>query len=113
SDLCNRTPSSFLHFGTVDALLSKNLHFGLQICTQKVKFVLVAFIGRMESNLSRGQCKNQPATSSVHVRESKNVPEKGAISLRVLGIDNHMRTRDHEFYPSFYVIFSNDCWLCQ
>src|SRR5215470_3733190 len=95
-DFGNRTPSGFLHIRTVDAFLSERRHLGFQIFAHEIEFVYVVLIGRMKRGLCRRHREDQPAVAGVHGRESKDVPKKGAVSFRILAIDDHMSAIYHE-----------------
>src|SRR5215471_4858958 len=98
-EFTNRTPSGFLYIRTVDALLSEGGHLGPQVFAHEIQFVCVVLIRRMERGFRRRQCEDQPAAARVHGGKSKDVSEKGAISLRVLAVDDDMSANDHRLCP--------------
>src|SRR5262245_13341686 len=98
-DFTNRTPSSFLHIRTVDALLGEGRHLGPQVFAHEIQLMYVVLIRRMERSLRRRQCEDQPTAAGVHGHKSKDVSEKGAISLRVLAVDDDMSANDHRLCP--------------
>src|SRR5438093_12447442 len=95
-ELGDQTPSGFLHVRTPNALRLQCRYLGLQIVTHEIDFVPVVLLGRMNGQFCRRQREDQPSLASVHGWKSKNVPEEEAISSRILAVDNHVRTEDHE-----------------
>jgi len=65
-DLRYRTPSSFLNYRTVDALLEQSLHLGTEVIAHEVQLVPTIFIGRMNGQLRWGQREDQPIVASIH-----------------------------------------------
>src|ERR1700756_2931508 len=89
------TPSLFLNFRALNALLFEGSHFDLQIVTHEIKFVSTTLIGRVDCGFSRRQGENQPAMTCIHGFETKDIAEKYAICLGILTVDNYVSTRDH------------------
>jgi hypothetical protein len=89
------TPSLFLNFRALNALLFEGSHFDLQIVTHEIKFVSTTLIGRVDCGFSRRQGENQPAMTCIHGFEAEDIAEKYAICLGILTVDNYVSTRDH------------------
>src|SRR5262245_30219050 len=98
-DFGNRTPSGFLHIRAADAFRGEGCHLGLQIFAHEVEFVYVISLGRMKRRLCRRHREDQPAVAGVDGGKSEDIPKKGAISFRVLAVDDHMSAIDHDFPP--------------
>src|SRR5438093_1344473 len=94
-NLRNRTPSWFLNFRALDALLCEGSHFGFQIVAHEIEFVDIILIGRVECGFRWRQGEDQPAMTRIHGFEPKDIAEKCAVSLGVLTVDDYMSARDH------------------
>jgi hypothetical protein len=88
--LRNGTPSWFLNFRALDALLCEGSHFGFQIVAHEIEFVGTILIGRVECGFCRRQGEDQPTMTRVHGFELKDVAEKCAVRLGVFTVDNYM-----------------------
>src|SRR2546425_2758783 len=99
TDLCDRTPSGFLHVRHTDTLLSECHDFGLQVVTHEIEFVPLTRVGRVNSHFCRREREDQPPVASVYRGKSEGVPAEGTISRRILAIENNMRTKDHLTLP--------------
>src|SRR5262245_13249112 len=108
TDLCDRTPSGFLHIRHADTLLSECDDLRLQIVTHEKQFVPLNLFGRMNSNLCRRQREDEPSVASVHRGKSEDVPTEGAISRRILAVEDYMRTKNHERCLSHFQRWSYD-----
>src|SRR6266478_1624788 len=95
TDLCDRTPSGFLHVRHTDTLLSECHDLGLQVVTHEIEFVPLTLVGRVNGHFCRREREDQPPVASVYRGKSKGVPAEGTISRRILAIENDMRTKDH------------------
>src|SRR2546425_1011528 len=91
-----RTPSCFLYLRTMDAFAPKRRYLGLQVATHEQELVSVVSFGGMNSHLGGRKGEDQPAVARIHRRESKDVSEEGAISGRVLAVDDYVGTKDPE-----------------
>jgi hypothetical protein len=89
------TPSQFLNFRALNALLCEGSHFGFQIVAQEVEFVGATLIGRVDCGFSGGQGEDQPAVTRIHGFEPEDIAEKCAVCLGVLTVDNYVSARDH------------------
>src|SRR5258708_34660083 len=96
----DRAPSGFLHFRTADTLRRECRDLGLQIVTHEIELVLVTLFGGMNRRFRRRQREDEPSVASVHRGESENVPEEGTVGLRILAVDDDVRTKNHEPPPS-------------
>src|SRR5262245_15217192 len=96
TDLCDRTPSGFLHFRHADTLLSECDDLRLQIVTHEKQFMPPTLFGGMDSHFCRRQREDQPSVAGVHRRKSEGVTTEGAIGCRILAVKNNMRTKNHE-----------------
>src|SRR5262245_39511414 len=101
-DLTNRAPSGFLHIRAGDTLLGEGRHLGPQVFAHEIQLMHVVLLRRMERGFRRRHCEDQPAVAGVHGRESKDVSEESAVSLRVPAVDDHMSATDHRLCPSFF-----------
>src|SRR5215831_20750635 len=96
ADLCNRTPSGFLHIRHADTLLSERDRLGLQIVAYEEQFVPLNPVGGVNGDLCRREREDQPSVASVHGGKSEDVPTERAISRRILAVEDYMRTKNHE-----------------
>ena len=96
---CNGTPPFFLNFRAFHVLLGEGHHFGFQIVAQKIKFVDTIVVGRMECRFRRGQGEDKPAVTGIHGLEAEYVAKKGAVSVGIFAVKNHVSARNH-FAPS-------------
>src|SRR5689334_181067 len=86
SDVSQRSPSFFMHFGTADSLAAETGHGGLQVIAHEVELVGAVLFGRMERRLGRRKRENQPAVARIDVREAEHIAEKRAIRLGVFTV---------------------------
>src|SRR6266705_3005862 len=93
--LRNGTPSCFLNFRALNALLCKGSHFGFQIVAHEIELVGVTLIGRVDCGFSRRQGEDQPAMTRIHVLETEDIAEKCAVRLGILTVDDYVSARDH------------------
>src|SRR5437762_7124076 len=97
------TPSGFLHVRTPDTLRRKCRYLGLEIVTHEIEFVPVILFGGMNCHFRRRQREDEPSMASIHGRESENLAEKGAISRRILAVNDDMGSKDHERFSFFHI----------
>src|SRR3989475_11405590 len=93
--LRNGTPSCFLNFRALNALLCEGSHFGFQIVAHEIELVGVTLIGRVDCGFSRRQGEDQPAMTRIHGFETEDIAEKCAVRLGVLTVDNYVSAKDH------------------
>src|SRR5262249_17357400 len=98
-DLDDRAPSGFLHVRTRHPFLRQRRNLGLQVATHEIEVVAIILFRGMNRDFGRRQREDQPPVAGVDGRESKDVPEEGAISRRILTVDNCVRTKDHDRVP--------------
>ena len=80
----------------MDALRAEPFHFNFEIIAHQVEFMSVVCLGRVEGRLGRRKAEDQPSITSVRKRESQDVAKKSAIGLRILALDDYVRTIDHK-----------------
>jgi hypothetical protein len=68
------------------------------ISAHQVEF-MPAVVAGMKRGLRRRQRENQPAVSRIHRPEPEHIVEKGAVSVGILAVNDHMRTEDQELIP--------------
>ncbi len=51
----------------------------------------------MKSSFRWRQSENQPSVTRVHGCKSEDIPEERAVGLRVLAVQDYVRTGDHNF----------------
>src|SRR5258706_1028286 len=96
ADLGDRPAAGFWHVRPGDTLLSECDDLRLQIVTHEKQFVPLTLFGGMNSQFCRRQGEDQPPVARVHRGKSEGVPTEGAISRRILAIEDYMCTKDHE-----------------
>src|SRR5262245_27061216 len=96
TDLCNRTPSGFLHIRHADTLLPERDDLRLQIVAHEKQLVPLRPVGGMNGDLCRRKREDQPSMAGVHGGKSEDVPTERAISRGILTVEDHMRTKNHE-----------------
>lgn len=89
------TPSLFLNFRTLNALLFEGSHLNLQILTHEVKFVRTTLIGRVDCGFSGRQGENQLAMTCIHRFETEDIAEEDPIGVGILTVHNYVSARDH------------------
>src|SRR5579863_5017936 len=88
SNPCNGTPSLFVNLRADYALFRERCHLGFQVVAQEIEFVRTVFIGGMERGLAWREGEDQPAMTSIHRAETKNVAEEGAVRFCVFCVDD-------------------------
>src|SRR5262245_12816490 len=94
TDLGDRAPSGLLHIRHSDTLLPECGDLRLQIGTHEKQFVPIN-LGGMNSHFRRRQREDQPSMAGVHRGKSEDVPTEGAISRRIVAVENYVRTQHH------------------
>lgn len=89
------SPLDRLDRRTGDLVFRQPRHGRPEVITHEEKFVKIIFLRWMEGSFGRRQSKDQPAVSGVDCGKLENVAEKGAISLGILAVNNHVGTGDH------------------
>src|ERR1700730_14223 len=89
TDLRNGTPSLFLNFRALDALLREGSYLGFQIVAHEIEFVDTIPVGRVECGFCRRQSEDQPAMTCIHGFEPQDVAEKCAVRLGVFTVNNY------------------------
>jgi hypothetical protein len=92
--LCNGTPSGFLNFRELNALLCEGSHFGFQIVAHEIEFRGATLIGWVDCGFCRRQGEDQPAMTRIHGFETEDIAKKCAVRLGVLTVDNYVSTGD-------------------
>ena len=72
-------------------------HDRLQIVAHQIKLVLIVFIAGMNRNLRWRQSKNQPAVTRINMMKPQNVFEECAVGVRILTVNDYVRSIDHDF----------------
>ncbi|WP_287178904.1 hypothetical protein [Mesorhizobium sp.] len=62
-------------------------------------FVAVGFGGRVNGNLGRRQCEDQPAFASIDCWKTQNIAKKCAVRLGIRAVDDHVCTGNHGSLP--------------
>jgi len=93
--LRNETPSFFLDFRALNALLREGSHFGFQIPAHEIELMDTIFFGRVKRSFCRRQGENEPPVTRIHGFEAKDIAEKCAVFLSVLSVNNYVGARDH------------------
>src|SRR5438445_3925683 len=93
--LRNGTPSWFLNFRALDALLCEGSDFGFQVVAHEIEFVDTILIGRVECGFCRRRGEDQPAMTRIHGFEPEYVAEKCAVRFGVFAVDNYVSARNH------------------
>ena len=71
--LGNGTPSCFLSFRALNALLGEGRYFGFQVIAHEIDFLGATLIGRVDCGFCLRQCEDQPAVTRIHRCELENV----------------------------------------
>src|SRR5271156_3707026 len=89
------TPSRFLTFSELYALLRERSHFGFQIVAHEIKFVGAARVGRVDGGFRRRQSEDQPAMTRIHGFETEDFAEKRAVRFGVFAVNNYVGAGKH------------------
>jgi hypothetical protein len=93
--LRNGTPSCFLSFRALNALLGEGRHFGFQVVAHEIEVLGANLIGWVYCGFSGRQGEDQPAMTRIDGFETEDIAEKCAVRLGVLTVDDYVSARDH------------------
>src|SRR5882757_7088625 len=93
-------PALIVHGSTPHALRAQFCHGLCKVIAHQVEFRPLVASGGMECGLARWQGEDQPTMPRVHRVKAKHIAKKLAVGLRVLAVENKMRSIDHEYLPA-------------
>src|SRR5262249_36822527 len=98
-DLREQTPTLVLNGRARNAPL---LHRGdelLDVVAHQIELVDVVILRGVDGHFCRRQTEDQPAFAHIDVRHPEHLAQKGAIGLRLLAVNDRMRSDDHGSPP--------------
>jgi hypothetical protein len=95
----DRTPPCFFQSRTNDALPLELRYLGLQIGAHQEELASDIFLGGMYCQFRRRQREDEPTVPRVHGGKPEDILEEGAISRRIVAVDDHVGAKDHGLTP--------------
>src|SRR5450631_4425411 len=87
-------PTLFTHLRDLHVLRFEISQGRRKVVAHEEKLVLVVLRGIMERGLKWRHGENQPAVTSINAGKMEHIAKEGPVGLRVLGVDNNMRSVD-------------------
>ncbi|WP_292191792.1 hypothetical protein [Mesorhizobium sp.] len=75
------------------------LDCGIDVFAHEIDFVAVVFGDRVNGNLGRRQCEDQPAFASIDCWKTQNIAKKCAVCLGIRAVDDHVCAGNHGSLP--------------
>src|ERR1700733_2918203 len=93
------SPTLLAHFRDRYLLCLEISQCRREIVAHKKEFVAIVVLRIMECSLQGRHGENQPAMTSVNIRELEHIAKEGPVGFSILGIDNDMGTVDQRTSP--------------
>src|SRR4029077_2747102 len=91
----NGTPSFFVNFRALHALLRQCSDLRFQVIAHEVEFMDRILLRWVECGFWGRQGKDQPTMPRIHGFEPEDVTKKCAVGLDVFAVDNHVSAKNH------------------
>lgn len=88
-------PTLFAHVRNLYLFRFEFFQSRVEVIAHQEKLMLIVLFRVVERSLELRHGKNQPAVAVIHGGKLQDIAKEGAVSFRVLGVDDNMRTVDY------------------
>jgi hypothetical protein len=91
--LSNGTPSCFLSFRALNALLCEGRHFGFQVVAHEIEVLGANLVGWVYCGFPGRQGEDQPAMTRINGFKTEDIAEKCAVRLGFFTVENYVSAK--------------------